>query len=202
MKTIFLGFLGIMAFSQAAIANGHIVSSTGIKSFIFTGLTPNQTHSVKIMGWPRDRNLTPNACGLTIVKPSSSGGVILQLAFPSSSSISVASLPLQSLPVCSSGQLSEPRTANFKTPEGSVVLVGQSAGSVRLIEDITKSVKSNACGNARLSQPKSTFNGGWWFEGTTFQIAGQELQAEDLLAIVEMSICRKVGGQFIKYGPF
>jgi hypothetical protein len=198
MKKILLGFLGVMAFSQAAIANGFVTSSTGRQTFVFTGLSPNQTHSVKIVGWPRDRSVTPNACGLTVVKPSS-GGVILQLAFPSSSPIRVSDLPLQTLPVCSGGQLAEPRTANFRTSEGSVVLVGQS-GSIRLIEDITKSIKSNECGNARLGQPKSTFNG-WWFDGTTFQIAGQELQAEDLLAIVEMSICKKVGGQFIKYVP-
>ncbi|MGL4378442.1 MAG: hypothetical protein ACRCT1_18530 [Microcoleaceae cyanobacterium] len=199
MKTIFLGLLGMMAFSQAAIASGHIVSSSGAKSFVFTGLTPNQTHSVRIMGWPRDRNFSPNACGLTIIKPSFKA-VILQLAFPASSLIDVGSLPTQSLPTCSGGQLSELRSVNFKTPEGSVVLVNQS-GSVRVIEDITKSVKSNACGNAKLNPPKSTFFNGWWFEGTSFQIGNQTVYADDLLSTLENSICRKVGGNFVKYVP-
>lgn len=198
MKEIFLGFLGVAIFSQAAIANGYVLSSSGSKSFVFTGLTPNQSHSVRIAGWPRDRNFSPNACGLTIIKPSS-GAVILQLAFPASSLINVSSLPTQSLPTCSGGQLSEPRTANFKTPEGSVVLLNQS-GSVRVIEDVTKSIKSNACGNGKLNPPKSTFNG-WWFEGTSFQIGNQTVYADDLLSTLENSICRKVGGNFIKYVP-
>ncbi len=200
MKELFLGLLGIALFSQSAIANGFVSSPSGAKSFIFTGLSPNQSHSVRIIGWPRDRSVTPNACGLTVIKPSS-GASILQLAFPSSLMIDVASLPVLSLPACSGGQLAEPRPSNFKTAEGSVILVSQSAGSVRVIEDTQKVVKSNNCGMAKLNQPKSTFNG-WWLEGTAFQVANQNLYADDLLSSQEMSICRKIGNQFIKYVPF
>jgi len=203
MKKLIAVLIAIVAigFPQSAIANGFVQNAAGIKRFVFTGLAANSSISIQIAGWPRDRAAIPNACGLTIIAPSA-GAAIMQLAFAGSNPLNASSLPVQSVPACSGGVLAEPRTANFKTASGSVVLVGQAAGSVRVIQDITRNIKTDGCGIARLAPPKRTFAGGWWFEGTSFTPAGgQVLYADDLLGTEEKSICKTVGGQKIKYVP-
>lgn len=201
MKKLIAAILSIAAIAlpQSAIANGHITNTAGTKIFVFTGLTPDQSVPVRIVGWPRDKATVPNACGLTIIAPST-GATILQIA-TASSMIDVASLPVQTVPTCSAGTLAEPRTANFKTSTGSVVLVGQAAGSIRIIQDITRNIKSNGCGIARLSPPKQTFAGNWWLEGTSFIVGGQTLYSDDMLGTPETSICKTVGTQKVKYVP-
>ena len=194
-----LATFALIAFPQSGIANGFVTNTAGAKIFIFTGLSPDQSIPIKIVGWPRDKATVPNACGLTVVAPST-GATILQIA-TASSMINVASLPVQTVPTCSAGVLAEPRTANFKTSTGSVVLVGQAAGSIRIIQDITRNIKSNGCGIARLSPPKQTFAGNWWLEGTSFIVGGQTLYSDDLLGTPEQSICKTVGGQKVKYVP-
>ena len=80
-----------------------------------------------------------------------------------STTVTIASLPTQLLPTCTSGSFAESRTANFKTPDGKVVLVGNTASSSATIDipkAINKTVKINACGFGTLkgtdSAPLST----------------------------------------------
>lgn len=203
MKKTIAALISIVAivFPQAAIANGFITTTAGIKRFIFTGLATNSAVAVRIQGWPRDKATVPNACGLTVIAPST-GASIMLIAFANSNPIDVAALPVQTVPACSAGVLAEPRTANFKTSTGSVVLVGQAAGTARVIQDITRNLKTDGCGIAKLTPPKQSFPNGWWFEGTSFTPAGGSiLYADDMLGNEEKSICKTVGTQKIKYIP-
>jgi len=200
LKNISLALV-IAIVPQSAIANGFTQNAAGVKSFVFVNLPASVPTSMRIVGWPRDIVARPNACGLTVIAPST-GATISEITFPAASSVEFASLPVQTIPTCSAGVLAEPRTANFRTATGSVVLVSQSAGlPIRVIQEITRTLKANACGMARLAPPRQTFPNGWWFEGSSFVAAGQTLFADDLLGIQEKSICRKVGNQFLRYIP-
>ena len=66
-----------------------------------------------------------------------------------STTVTIASLPTQLLPTCTSGSFAESRSANFKTPDGKVVLVGNTAGTSATLDipkATVKTVKINACG--------------------------------------------------------
>ena len=66
-----------------------------------------------------------------------------------STTVTLASLPTQLLPTCTSGSFAEARSANFKTPDGKVVLVGNTAGTSATLDipkATVKTVKINACG--------------------------------------------------------
>lgn len=66
-----------------------------------------------------------------------------------SSTVTIASLPTQLLPTCTSGSFAESRSANFKTPDGKVILVGNTAGSSATLDipkATVKTIKINECG--------------------------------------------------------
>jgi hypothetical protein len=63
--------------------------------------------------------------------------------------VDASALSVQTLPSCVSGAFAEPRTTNFKTATGQVVIVGKTAGSavaVSLPSATTRNVTANACG--------------------------------------------------------
>jgi hypothetical protein len=58
-------------------------------------------------------------------------------------------LATQTLPSCLNGSFSQPRTANFKTPTGHIVIVGKTVGKavkISLPQEMTRTVTVNACG--------------------------------------------------------
>lgn len=66
-----------------------------------------------------------------------------------STTVTIASLPTQLLPTCTSGSFAESRSANFKTPDGKVVLVGNTAGTSATLDipkATVKTVRINECG--------------------------------------------------------
>jgi hypothetical protein len=63
--------------------------------------------------------------------------------------VDAATLLTQTLPSCISGSFAEPRTANFKTPTGQIVIVGKTVGNavkITLPQETTRAVTVNACG--------------------------------------------------------
>lgn len=66
-----------------------------------------------------------------------------------STTVTVSSLPTQLLPTCTSGSFAESRSANFKTPDGKIVLIGNTAGSSATLDipkATVKTIKINECG--------------------------------------------------------
>jgi hypothetical protein len=124
-----------------------------------TGLSPQQEVTLSYPGTPKTGSSRANLCGAVIVK--GTGGVPLSGTIKvDNASINVSSLPQQILPSCgSNGQFQETRTANFKTYDGSVVVVNKTANSYYAIEtqeNATRRVRANACGFA-LIKPNNKF---------------------------------------------
>lgn len=74
------------------------------------------------------------------------------------STVTLASLPTQLLPTCTSGSFAEPRPSNFKTAAGEVVIVGQTPAAAVLLnipKDTSRNVKINACGFGTLKNSTS-----------------------------------------------
>ena len=120
------------------------------------GEPPNTDLSVAVGGLEATRNLTASACGVATIRPSLSRPIPATFKI-GAKTINTANLPTQLLPKClPSGQLEEARTADFKTAEGAVVIVGQapSAAIVMSFADTKeRKVKMNACGWGKISNP-------------------------------------------------
>jgi hypothetical protein len=117
-----LGLLAIelaaIALPQSAIAQTVFLNGAD-RVLVFEG-TPNAPFESFI--WTgKTKIFTANACGLVIVPTLEHS---FQRVF-AGTRIDYSSLPIQNLVTCSAGILSEPRSVNFKTPDGRTVLVGQ-----------------------------------------------------------------------------
>lgn len=139
-----------------------------------------------------------NPCGLAIFsilpKP---GETPRQSLFVNGQRIDYDSLPVQTIPVCSAGILSEPRTANFKSADGKAVLVGQTGSITAQYWGLRKrSTTFNACG-FRTVGIKNAATLGADSIGVTF--AGQTTAMGDLNQIQSLPICKKIGSTSIKY---
>jgi len=66
-----------------------------------------------------------------------------------STTVTLSSLSTQLLPTCTGSSFAETRSANFKTPDGKVVLVGNTAGTsvtLDIPKATVKTIKINECG--------------------------------------------------------
>ncbi|MHC5823163.1 MAG: hypothetical protein ACYT04_46860 [Nostoc sp.] len=66
-----------------------------------------------------------------------------------STTVTLSSLPTRLLPTCTGSSFAESRAANFKTPDGKVVLVGNTAGTSATLDipkATVKTIKINECG--------------------------------------------------------
>jgi hypothetical protein len=119
----------------------------------FTG-APNSELTVTMGGLNQTRNISANACGVATIKPSATRPIPAQFMI-GTNTVAVASLPTQLLPKClASGQLEEARTSNFKTADGTVVVVGQTpSASVQMsfLGGRERKVKMNACGFGKIN---------------------------------------------------
>jgi hypothetical protein len=73
-------------------------------------------------------------------------------------SIDTTTLPTELLPRCNSGVPEQTRSANFKTPTGDIVIVGNAASSfksVTLPQSQVRRTRANACGYVRLASSNS-----------------------------------------------
>ncbi len=67
--------------------------------------------------------------------------------------LTIANLPTQNLPGCNNGQFAEARTADFKTPQGKIVVVGftpNQSVAVGIPTPTTRRVSINTCGFGTL----------------------------------------------------
>ena len=115
------------------------------------GQLPNAEISVTFLGADRTRRVTANGCGLITLKDSTSSP-IAGLKSVDGMTINQATLPVRLIPKCVNGVLEEPRTADFKTGTGDVVIVKtpNTSYSTIYMADTIKKVRANACGFAYL----------------------------------------------------
>jgi hypothetical protein len=111
--------------------------------------TPNADVPVTLIGADRTRRVAANGCGLITLRDSDTAP-LSGLKSVDGSTINIATLPTRLIPRCVDGVLEEPRTADFKTGAGDVVIVKTPNTSYEAIftADATRNVRANACGFA------------------------------------------------------
>src|ERR687885_1327602 len=94
----------------------------------------------------RNKAVVAGSCGeVKITLPKTSPATVQV----DTKTLTIANLPTQSLPSCKNGQFTEARTADFKTSEGKVVVVGftpSQSVAVGIPTPTTRRVSINACG--------------------------------------------------------
>lgn len=154
-----------------------------------TGLSSQQELSFTYPGTPRTSLGRANACGAVIVR-GASGMPVTGMIKVDNVAINTATLPTQLLPTCgTNGAFNEARTANFKTPDGQVVVVGKTPNNfvgVETPENAIRKIRANACGFTRLS-PNARFN----HTGTQeLSIAGDNPVTISSISQKEAPLCR------------
>ena len=137
-----------------------------------------------------------DSCGTVRISPPTSGSYTgLEV---DGTAVDAATLPVQSLPTCLNGTLSEARAANFKTPNNQVVIVGKTANSavtISLPTAVTRSVTINACGFGVLRPSTgSTLP-------STFSVGTTNYTVASLANATNIPVCRTVGGTSYGYVP-
>jgi hypothetical protein len=95
------------------------------------------------------RRLRVNNCGIAVFRRTTA--FLTHIGTSSTDLTPVTNLPTQLLPRCIDGQLEEPRTTHFLTPDQDVVLVGQAPNQtiIYYVSERERTVQANACGFAR-----------------------------------------------------
>lgn len=191
------------ALISAIISSGAIVSSAQSQSVFLSNGTDSTVLFEGTASAPFQAEIwlmtsatkVANPCGLAIFSTLNAPN---QFLIPTGGAYTdYASLPVQTIPVCSAGVLTEPRTANFKTAEGRTVLVGQTGSITAQYLGLRKrSSTFNACGFKTVSIKNSLTLGG---DSIAINFAGQTNSMGDLTSITSLPICKKVGSSFIKY---
>ena len=138
--------IGSAAAIQYGTANVYRVGSGSSATVFFHG-TADSSISADIGYVSKISSKLAGSCG-EIVLSGSTVGTTSALKI-NSTTVTLSSLPTQLLPTCTGSSFAEARTANFKTPDGKVVLVGNTAGTSATLDipkATVKTVKINACG--------------------------------------------------------
>jgi hypothetical protein len=99
------------------------INPTTNQPIVFVGeQSPGGEVSVTFVGADRTRRVSANACGLITLKDTTSAP-LAGLKTVDGAVVNQATLPVRLIPRCVNGVLEEPRTADFKTGLGDVVLV-------------------------------------------------------------------------------
>ena len=149
-----LSVAGILASSSVAFAQSIPAAFRDAQNNVYvTGQSPSSSVSMTYQGLTRSRDYQANSCGWILLRPSATSPVPDSFT-AGGATVTTASLPTQLLPGCNNGVAQETRSANFKTNEGTVVLVGQTPGGYVTIQSPTDKVRkatANACGVAKFS---------------------------------------------------
>lgn len=191
-----------LALISVIVSTGAIVSSAQSQSAFY----PNATDATLLFEGTALASFQAEIwVGKTVTKLANPCGLAVFSTLPNlAQSLRVAgvrinyqNLPVQTLPVCSAGVLSEPRPNNFKTADGKTVLVGQT-GSVTAdyLDRRGRNTTFNACGFRTVNILKASTLGA---DSIIVTFAGQSNGMGDLNQIQSLPICKKVGASFIKY---
>lgn len=152
-----LSLVGSVAPAFAAPQQGTFRDGDG--TIFMVGLSQNQEVLLSYPGTPKTASGRASACGAVTVK--GSGGIpVTGIIKVDNVSIDTSTLSQQILPPCVNGSFQEPRTSNFKTYDGSIVVVGKTPNSFYAIETAengTRRIRANACGIA-YAKPNSKFS--------------------------------------------
>lgn len=188
MKTVrrvltLLGLGAIAATAFAPTASADVFKDSAGAVYI-TGRTPTSRLQVTYNDVPRTRSVSANGCGLLVVRPSTSLPIPATIRV-NGADITVASLTAETLPRCTGSTLEVPRTTNFKTADGSVVVVGLTANTAYSVGyngvGSVRNATANACGFSKLSaNSRYPATGTIVIAGTNYNLATVATQAPPL----------------------
>lgn len=163
---------------------------------VYISATANSRVMVELGSIDRSTARIAGACGeLRISIPSSGSFAGLKV---DGMAIDASALSTQTLPACNSGTFAEARTANFKTPNGQVVIVGKtpnSAVAITLPSEATRNVSINGCGFGILrASSGSTLP-------ATFDIGTTSYTLASLPDAGDPPVCRTTNGVSAGYVP-
>ena len=186
-----------MVASLAMAAPSWFSTHKDSKGAVYFGGSPSSELSVTVGGLTKTKNLKANACGLALVKGSTTTPAPTSFTI-GANTINASTLPTQILPKCSTaGVLEEARTSNFKTSDGTVVVVGQTANSsivMSYLASAIKKVKLNACGFGKISNSTTKP----FASTTTFMPAGGSTLSYSSISTKAPYLCSKDG---VTYQP-
>jgi hypothetical protein len=128
----------------------------------------------------RNKAVVAGSCGEVKVTLPKNPPTTLQV---DTKTLTIANLPTQSLPSCKKGQFAEARTADFKTPEGKVVVVGftpKQSVSVGIPTTTIRHVSINACGFGTIKNASGSIT-----------VNGQDYNVSQLPDAGAAPVCRK-----------
>jgi hypothetical protein len=189
---LFRAISAISAIAMSALSVAPAISQTALTvvkdaegSVYVRGLGANSPTEFIFSNVQTTRNTVSNACGGVILRGSTSQPLPSQLTV-GGGSITVGDLPVALLPTCVSGAWQIEPTGNFRTPDGRVVIVGQTPNTaipVGFTGDRVRSATANSCGLVRLRSSNSFTVGG------SFTVAGSSFTVADL-QVKNAPLCR------------
>ncbi|MUG92737.1 hypothetical protein F7734_09865 [Scytonema sp. UIC 10036] len=162
---------------------------------VFSG-TPGSKITVSLGSVPKTTAKIVGSCGEVRISPPASGAFTgLKV---DGTAVDASTLPSNTLPACSNGAFAEPRTANFKTPNNEVVIVGKTAGtaiSIELPQPSAKTVTVNACGFGQIKATATTPL------PSTFSVGTTNYTVSSLPDASKPPLCRTANGISTGYVP-
>jgi hypothetical protein len=145
-----IALAGLSALLLPTVANAQFKDADG--NIHIQNLTPGT--KVEISSGELAKKITANFCGLVTISKPTVGAMPATLGV-GTDTITVAGLPVQTIPRCVNGALAEARAANFQDATGRVVVVGKTPGTQY---DVTytgtpgvRSLTANLCGFVKIS---------------------------------------------------
>lgn len=135
---------------------------------------------VEYVGRGQESRLRANYCGEVAITITSSrpalGNSITVIDEQGTSTIDVSALPVELRPRCVGQNLEEPRTNDYKTPDGDVILVGRTAGLYSEVSfndlNYTSNRRANGCNFIRISNTtRSPLPASLVINGTTHSLS-------------------------------
>lgn len=196
---VLLGILGTTTAAQAQLRFGSATVYKAPTNEVFAAGTPGASLDVIFAsGTPTSKAATANTCGLAKIKLSDPPPNTLSIN--SGGEILLSNLPYNSIPLCTGGVLSEPRSSTFRTTNNEVVVVTAAGASatVSFTASSKRSLKYNDCGFVKVPVP----SGQTYSSGTAFTIAGTSFTFGGLPeATGGPPQCRSVSGAYVPYRP-
>lgn len=162
-----------------------------------SGLSANQQVDVDYPNIPAKRKIKANFCGIVVVPNSATQPIGASLKV-GTDTITVSTLPVQTMPRCENNVLAESRPANFKLANGNVAVVGKTAGISYDVEFVgsshSKSFRANNCGFLVIRPTAALpIGSSIVLNGTTHTVSSLVTEKEP--------VCRNDSGAAVRYDP-
>ncbi len=154
-------------------ASVYKATENGITTVYFDGTAGNHI-AVDLGNVTKTLSKVAGACGEVKISVPKGNSSFTGLKV-NGTAIDYSALPVNTLPTCKNGALSQARTANFKTAKGQVIIVGKTPNasvSVILPSDQKKNITINSCGIGVLRGIKgNTLPAAFSANGTNYTLA-------------------------------